>query len=172
MSYICLPHNDNKKRFILGVRGEKELLAIALNPSTANETKLDPTSRNIQFVANKHGFDGWWLFNLYPKRTPHPSKLPLRMNKPLFEENLNFLNRFLIEESNTKAILVCWGNEIKNRTYLQNSAAQILTMVENIGLPIYCIGKTKAGNPYHPAPTPLNRFLGGIGNVNLIHFKK
>ena len=45
------------------------MLAIGLNPSTANEDNLDPTSRNIQAIAQKNECDGWWLVNLYPKRT-------------------------------------------------------------------------------------------------------
>ena len=45
---VCIPENDKHKRFLLGQHGTRELLAIGLNPSTANEHKLDPTSRNIR----------------------------------------------------------------------------------------------------------------------------
>ena len=34
------------------------MLAIGLNPSTANEDNLDPTSRNIQAIAQNNGCDG------------------------------------------------------------------------------------------------------------------
>ena len=40
---VCLPLNDPEKRFLLGKKGTAEMLAIGLNPSRANETKLDPT---------------------------------------------------------------------------------------------------------------------------------
>ena len=40
------------------------MLAIGLNPSTSNEKKLDPTSRNIQSIALKNDYEGWWLINL------------------------------------------------------------------------------------------------------------
>ena len=73
---ICIPELDTTKRFLLGQHGKKELLAIGLNPSTANEQRLDPTSRNIKTIAQNNGFDGWWLTNLYPHRTPKPSELP------------------------------------------------------------------------------------------------
>ena len=56
---ICIPKNDSHKRFLLGQRGTRELLAIGLNPSTANEHKIDPTSRNIKIIANNNGCHGW-----------------------------------------------------------------------------------------------------------------
>ena len=61
---LCNPLEDSKKRFLLGKKGRSTLLAIALNPSTANENTLDPTSRNIEKIAAKSGCDGWWLVNL------------------------------------------------------------------------------------------------------------
>ena len=46
MSYykkiICRPLNDNNKRFLLGKNGTAQMMAIGLNPSKANEGKLDP----------------------------------------------------------------------------------------------------------------------------------
>ena len=67
---ICIIENDEHKRFLLGQHGTRELLAIGLNPSTANEHKIDPTSRNIKNIANNNNYDGWWLTNLYTLRTP------------------------------------------------------------------------------------------------------
>ena len=54
------------------------MMAIGLNPSKANEGKLDPTSRNIEKIANNNGCNGWWLVNLYPLRTANPKKLPIK----------------------------------------------------------------------------------------------
>ena len=81
MSYykkiICRPINDNNKRFLLGKNGTVEMMAIGLNPSKANEGKLDPTSRNIEKIANNNGCNGWWLVNLYPLRTSREILSPL-----------------------------------------------------------------------------------------------
>ena len=35
---------------------------------------------------------------------------------------------------------------------------------------LYSIGKTMNGNPYHPAPMTVNRYLGGINKVKLIEY--
>ena len=72
---VCFPIKDNTKRFLIGKKGQYEMLAIALNPSVANENKLDPTSKNIELIANNNGCDGWWLVNLYPKRMSNPCLL-------------------------------------------------------------------------------------------------
>ena len=89
----CIPNNDTQKRFLLGEGGRKELLAIGLNPSTANEITLDPTSRNIQTIAKNNDCDGWWLVNLYPLRTSNPKKLPKIADKELIEKNQKFIEQ-------------------------------------------------------------------------------
>ena len=71
----------------------KKIVPFGLNPSTANEQKLDPTSRNIKTIAQNNGFDGWWLTNLYPHRTPKPSELPKIADLNLAKENLNFIKK-------------------------------------------------------------------------------
>ena len=70
---VCLPLNDPEKRFLLGKKGTAEMLAIGLNPSRADETKLDPTSRNIERIAKNNGCDGWWFVNLSIP-SGHPSQ--------------------------------------------------------------------------------------------------
>lgn len=165
---ICQPLNDKTKRFVLGKAGNKELLAIGLNPSTANEDKLDPTSRNIQTIASNNGCDGWWLVNLYPKRTSKPKNLPKKINKDLAKQNIEFLRELFNNDSySISKVLCCWGNHIEDHKYLQNQAQKITRLVKESGYKSQCIGITQLGNPYHPAPMAVNRFLGGINNIKL-----
>ena len=164
----CIPNNDIKKRFFLGKSGEKELLAIGLNPSTANESSLDPTSRNIQTIANNNGFDGWWLVNLYPLRTSNPKKLPKIADKELMMKNQKFIEKLIIDPKyNICKVLCCWGNNIENHLYLEEQARIIKNKIDK---QLYSIGKTMNGNPYHPAPMTVNRYLGGINKVKLIEY--
>ena len=74
---ICCPINDRRKRFLFGRSGNSELLVIGLNPSTANESSMDPTSKNIESIASQNGFDGWlhlpmpsYLFSLHQAFLP------------------------------------------------------------------------------------------------------
>ena len=165
---VCEPLHDKTKRFVLGKAGNKELLAIGLNPSTANENKLDPTSRNIQTIAFNNGCDGWWLVNLYPKRTSNPKNLPKKINKDLAKQNVDFIRRLLKNESySISKVLCCWGNHIEDHKYLQDQAEKIISLVNESGHKIQCIGLTELGNPFHPAPMAVNRFLGGIKKIEL-----
>ena len=93
---ICYPLKDNRKRFLLGRKGNSELLAVGLNPSTANESSMDPTSKNIESIANQNGFDGWWLVNLYPGRYPKPKDLPKKPKKNYLKHLLNNHDRLPI----------------------------------------------------------------------------
>ena len=167
-SIICQPLNDETKRFVLGNTGNKELLAIGLNPSTANEDKLDPTSRNIQTIASNNGCDGWWLVNLYPKRTSKPKNLPKKINKDLAKQNVDFIKQLLSNDSySISKVICCWGNHIEDHQYLQDQAQKIINLVKESGHQSLCIGITESGNPFHPAPMSINRFLGGINNIKL-----
>lgn len=168
---ICHPINDNSKRFLLGEKGHAELLAIGLNPSTANEEGLDPTSRNIQTIANNNGCDGWYLVNLYPLRTSKPSLLPEEPDLALSQQNIDFIMGMIKSPSyNITKVLCCWGNQIDKHKYLREQATEIIKLIEELNISCQCISKTGKGHPFHPAPTPVNTFLGGINNVTLKPF--
>tara|TARA_B100001109_G_C18788723_1_gene439026 strand:- start:156 stop:494 length:339 start_codon:yes stop_codon:yes gene_type:complete len=105
---VYIPENNKHKRFLLGQHGTRELLAICLNPSTANEDKLDATSRNIKAIAQNYDYDGSWLTNLYALRTPKPELLPLKADVKLAKENLDFIKNMLNDKSfNTCDVLLC-----------------------------------------------------------------
>jgi len=165
---ICIPEANKQKRFLLGKRGKSILLAVGLNPSTANENKLDPTSRNIETIAKLNGCDGWLLINLYPLRTSNPKNLPKRVNSKLAYENEAFIISLIQNTGfNIKKILFCWGNYLEKRPYLKKQSLNIMNLLENERQIIYCLGKTRLGNPFHPSPMVINRFLGGLGELKL-----
>ena len=112
------------------------MLAIGLNPSTANEDKLDPTSRNIETIASNNGCDGWWLVNLYPK-TSKPKKLPKKINKVLANQNVDFIKRLLNNDSySISKVLCCWGNHIEDHKYLQDQAEKIISLIIELAIKI------------------------------------
>lgn len=169
---ICIPKNDSYKRFLIGEKGEKELLAIGLNPSSANENTLDPTSKNIKTIAKNNGFDGWWIVNLYPIRTSNPKNLPKRVNKIMNLKNIEFINEILISPHyNFSSILCCWGNFVNKRSYLSKNSLRLFINVDKLGYNCKSLGLTKEECPYHPAPMTINRFFKGVKNIRLIDYK-
>ncbi len=170
---FSVPEKDNQKRFIIGKKGNNNLLVVALNPSTADIDKHDPTTRNIENIAKLNGFDGWLLFNLCPKRATHPSELKINSEKNLLVDNLTFLNSILqFNQFDFKNVWLAWGNNIneKNRQYFKESAYYMFQIFEKYGLDFLSAGINKPGHPTHPSPQSINMKYGTYKNVKLKPF--
>ncbi|PCJ67358.1 MAG: hypothetical protein COA58_03290 [Bacteroidetes bacterium] len=165
---ICIPEKDTKKRFVLGQKGEKNLLVIALNPSKANEERLDPTSRNVASLAERYSCDGWLMANLSPIRTSKPENLPTTQDQSIFDESLIEIIAIIKGKYGAvDKVLLSWGNNIVIRPYLAQNAKQIMDAVTSSGISIYALRLTAAGHPYHCGPRAVNRFLGGIEKAKM-----
>lgn len=169
---VCLPKGDLDKRFVLSKPGKRNLMVVGLNPSTANENKLDPTSRNIEKIASNNGYDGWILVNLYPARCSHPNDLPLQMDEALFWKNISTIVQVLsADQLKVNDVLLAWGNNIDkiDRTYIKKAAYYLHQRLEPYAPEYFCIATTKAGHPMHPSPQAINlRIPGGTDSVRLI----
>ena len=66
MYEIYHSEHDDQWRYTLGTRGERPLITIGLNPSTATQLKLDNTVTKVTKVARQCGFDSFIMLNLYP----------------------------------------------------------------------------------------------------------
>jgi hypothetical protein len=156
---ICEPA-ETDHRFILGHKGENNLLVIALNPNTASGNKHDSTTRNIERIANEHGYDGWVLFNLSPVRDPKPENLIEEADIGLQQENLNHFYKTLSDKSwNIKNVWLAWGNGVIKRIYLTDTAVKMLDYLNEMDLNYYCIKRTQQHHPYHSAQRVLNSFF-------------
>jgi hypothetical protein len=172
---FSVPKKDEEKRFIIGKKGKKNLLVIALNPSTANIDNHDLTTRNIEKIAKLNGFDGWILFNLCPKRATHPSKLEINSQKNLMNKNLTFLNSILyFNEFKITNVWVAWGNNIdkKNKEYFRESAIHMFGIFEKYNCNYLAVGinKTGKGNPTHPSPQAINQIYKSNNQPKLSKF--
>jgi hypothetical protein len=80
METPCTFSPDRKHRYSLVHRwnplfGDRLILWIGLNPSTADEAQLDPTLTRIRSFSQREGFDGFWMANLFGRCTPYPKKM-------------------------------------------------------------------------------------------------
>ena len=55
--WLFVPNQYTEYRYILGTRGQKPLICIGINPSTARPGDLDPTLKSVERVAKANGFD-------------------------------------------------------------------------------------------------------------------
>lgn len=141
---------DDKERYLLGQPGKYNLLVFGVNPSTASpgESNLDPTIRKIRKVAEKEGFDGWMMVNLYPLRETDPDKLPDKADKKLVDNNLKVISAIEKNYAIGK-VWAAWGNIIDTQFYLGDNLYDIQEVIASDQW-FYRGSMTKTGNPRHP----------------------
>jgi hypothetical protein len=111
---------------------------IGLNPSTADETLNDPTIRRCINFAKDWGYDGLYMLNAYAFRSTDPKNMQAAAN-PVGPDN----DRFIAEiTAKAELVLAAWG------VHCEISRADRVCQLVN--KPVYCLGKTKVGNPRHP----------------------
>ncbi|MEL7121195.1 MAG: DUF1643 domain-containing protein [Bacteroidota bacterium] len=148
---IYLIDEKNKCRFALGQTGTHTLLAFGLNPSTADDQKPDQTISKLIGFAERNGYDGFVMLNLYPMRTPYPTALHKRVNNKLYKENLLKINEVICSIGECDCI-AAWGGDIRIRKYLSRSLTDIVQLTHQHTLTWLKIGDlTKNGHPRHPS---------------------
>ena len=85
--WLYVPCEYSEYRYILGTRGQKPLICIGINPSTAAPDNLDNTLKSVQRIASCNGFDSFIMFNLYPLRSSNPDDLYKNFITYLHKEN-------------------------------------------------------------------------------------
>ena len=137
-------------RFALLKYGEQMLYVFGVNPSTATDTKPDPTMRKVMGFAEYNGFDGFAMMNLYPLRSTNPNALPKAMDEELHQRNLAEIKEVICKKKNP-VILFAFGNAIGAAPYLKKCLKDIVTTLQPLCPQWKQIGKpTKWGNPRHP----------------------
>lgn len=66
--WLYVPNTYSEYRYILGTRGQKPLICVGINPSTAAPDALDPTLQSAQRIALNNGYDSFLMFNVYAQR--------------------------------------------------------------------------------------------------------
>ena len=148
-NWIYSKTDDNKARFLLGEKGDKTLLCIGINPSTAEPDNLDNTLKNVKRFSVDLGYDSWLMLNVYPQRATNPNKLSHEIDLDYHKENLKQIESVL---SNSKCdIWAAWGTIINKRKYLFPCLNDIVTITKKYSIDWYTIGKiSKYGHPHHP----------------------
>jgi hypothetical protein len=129
--------------------GERVVLFVGLNPSTADAAEDDPTIRRCVGFARRWGFDWLYMGNLYAYRSTDPKAL-YTVADPVGPDNQEAL-KWMAQRA--ELIVAAWG---KNRLncYAHTLAGWLLSLPQT-----QCLGWNKDGSPKHPlylaADTPL-----------------
>ena len=148
--WLYVPNRYSEYRYILGTRGQKPLICMGINPSTAAPDALDPTLRSVQRIAASNGYDSFLMFNVYAQRATRPDDMERVLNPELHAENREAF-RYLLSLSPTPAVWCAWGNVIEKRDYLKKCVLDMLQIGKEYGTSWCCAGQvTKKGHPHHP----------------------
>lgn len=140
--------DDGVYRYALWRRlsmGERAVLFVGLNPSTADALLDDPTIRRCVGFARMWGFDWLYMGNLHAFRATDPKNLPLdgpRAIGPLNWERLQWMSQ------KADLVVAAWGANPLRGAALEY--AKRLTALPHTK----CLGRTKAGAPKHPLYLP------------------
>lgn len=117
--------------------GEKHVMFIGLNPSTATASTDDPTIRRCINFAKSWGYAGMYMCNLYAYISTDPKKLIIS------GEEIAVTNSYLRECAGFVDIIVfAWGAFELHKKRMN----EIIEMFPAA----YCIKHTKNGYPSHP----------------------
>lgn len=121
-----------------------------LNPSTADAERDDPTIRRVMDFAQRAGYGGIAVLNLYALRTPSPAVL--------FEfegDKIGDLCDRLLHGLRWKDVLVAWGANANARS----RANDVVSILRSNNNRLYCLGTNKDGSPKHPLYVPSSQRL-------------
>jgi hypothetical protein len=141
-------------------------LIIGLNPSTADESALDPTLRRCIRFAHREGWGGFWMGNLFAVRATKPTDMkrhPAPIGEPMHPIDAeipprNVNDRWLLDLARwcNPRIICAWG---AHGTHLDRGRA-VQRLLD--GHYAKCFGFTGNGQPRHPLmlakKTPLMPF--------------
>lgn len=166
--WLYVPNHYGEYRYILGTRGERPLICVGVNPSTAAPGDLDNTLKSVERVALHNGYDSFIMFNVYAQRATRPEDMERACNAALHAENMRAFDYALsLDREGAPAVWAAWGSVIEKRDYLPRCVRDMIEVGERRNARWFSAGKrTRAGHPHHPLylrkDSPLEPFDVGV----------
>jgi hypothetical protein len=119
---------------------------LMLNPSTADEVKLDPTCTRARDYAERWGYGALIVTNVFAWRATDPEALNSAQD-PVGPKN----DRAILRAAREAAIVVCaWGN---HGAHLGRADA-VVRLLERARVPLHALRVNGTGAPAHPLYLP------------------
>jgi len=148
--WLYVPDFYTEYRYILGTRGDKPLICIGINPSTARPDALDNTLKSVERIALHNGYDSFLMFNVYAQRATRPGDMERAFNPELHRENMAAF-AYVLGLAPAPAVWAAWGNLIGQRPYLKDCLRDMIALGEQSGARWYTAGRRSVqGHPHHP----------------------
>ena len=119
---------------------------LMLNPSTADEVKLDPSCTRARVYAERWGYGALIVTNLFGWRATDPDDMKAARD-PVGRGN----DRAIVQAAKESAIVVCaWGN---HGAHLGRSS-RIFDLLRSSGIRLHALRMNGLGEPAHPLYLP------------------
>jgi hypothetical protein len=117
-----------------------------LNPSTADEVKLDPSCTRAQRYAERWGYGALIVTNLFSFRETSPEKMKAAAD-PVGRGN----DAAILRAAREAAIVVCaWGNHGAH----EGRGEEVERLLRASGVKLFLLRKNSGGHPAHPLYLP------------------
>ena len=155
---------DGVYRYVLERRWDdtKEPLVFELlNPSTADAMNDDPTVRKCVGFANRFGYGGALIVNVFAYRATKPRDLHAAAD-PIGPENLTFLT----DTMRDRDVVLGWGQSAWPSWCTETAVHETIQAAKNAKAICY-LGKTKSGRPSHPLMLSYDRLLRVADHIDM-----
>jgi hypothetical protein len=157
---------DNLYRFVLGESNKNDknpLIFICINPSTATQEKLDPTSRKVKAISKANDHDSWIMLNVCSQRAVKPNALASTCDQEMHKKNIEVIKEYVKDGS---TVVAAWGDSIGVRDYLITCLKEIINALNGVKINwkhLIVADFTNDGNPRHPLSLSANFLLNDFG---------
>ena len=105
--WLYVPDFYTEYRYVLGTKGEKPLICIGVNPSTAEPDHLDNTLKSVERIALGNGYDSFIMFNVYPQRATRPQDMARERDERLHRANMEAFE-YILGLSKEPTVWAAW----------------------------------------------------------------
>lgn len=124
--------------------GDRRVCWVMLNPSTADAMKNDATIRRCISFSQREYFDSLEVVNLYAWRSTDPRGLG-DTTDPVGPWNDRAIAAAM---GRAFKVIVAWGAAAAPK--MGERIGVLIAIAGNERMPLFCLGKTKDGDPRHP----------------------
>lgn len=123
---------------------------VMLNPSTADAAQDDPTIRRCVGFAERLGYGGILVVNLFAFRATSPADMKTAPDPVGPDNDSEILGLFDYARAWRIPIVAAWGTHGAFR----DRGDFVRMLAGRAGVNLYCLGRTAEGHPKHPLYLP------------------
>lgn len=132
-----------------------EVAFVMLNPSKADGEVDDPTLRKCRGFAQRWGFGGLWVVNLFALKATNPNALLDADPTEIVGAENDSSILYACMQPTVRKVVIAWGVHRATRLGDERRTTAVLRMLrDELKFPLEQLGRTKNGQSWHPLMAP------------------